>query len=267
MLNDELLIMNENTRIRFAILSGLILAVLVACRPQAPKNDQNQLSPEEKKAGWVLLFDGKTFDGWRGLGRDSVMTDFWKVDNGTIHKIDNKLVPPRANGQKVNGGDLMTKETFENFELTFEWMIKDAGNSGIKYNVSEEISKAHGSGFNALSFEYQILDDDDSLYVGKIKPCQFTASLYDMIPRNGGKLNPAGQYNSGKIVLNGNHGEHWLNGEKVVEFEFGTAKFDSLFKASKYANYPDFEKRRAGHIVITNHSDESWYRNIKIRKL
>ena len=266
-MNDELLMMNEYSKYRFAIVSGLILALLISCQPKANKYAQNQLTAEEKKAGWMLLFDGKTFDGWRGLGRDSVMTDFWKVDNGTIHKIDNKLVPPRADGQKVNGGDLMTKDRFENIELTFEWMIKDAGNSGIKYNVSEEISKAHGSGFNALGFEYQILDDDDTLYVGKIKPCQFTGSLYDMIAPQNVKLNPAGQYNSGKIVLNGNHGEHWLNGEKVVEFEFGTAQFDSLFQASKYSKYPDFEKRRAGHIVITNHSDESWYRNIKIRKL
>jgi hypothetical protein len=267
MMNDKLLMMNKKVNQSFTILLGLMLAMLFSCQVKTTKDEPNQLTVEEKKAGWELLFDGKTLDGWRGLGRDSVMTDFWKVDNGSIHKIDNKLVPLRADRQKVNGGDLMTKDTFENFELTFEWMIKDAGNSGIKYNVSEEISKTNGSGFNALGFEYQILDDDDTLYVGKIKPCQFTGSLYDMIAPQNVKLNPAGQYNSGKIVLNGNHGEHWLNDEKVVEFEFGSAQFDSLFQASKYSKYPDFEKRRAGHIVITNHSDESWYRNIKIRKL
>lgn len=251
--------------IREFIFCSAFVLFLLSCsnRPSQPEN--NQLTDAEKKAGWELLFDGKTLKGWRGLGRDTVESDYWKVENGTIHKIDNKEVPESK--RVANGGDLTTTGTYDNFELTFEWKIKDAGNSGIKYNVSEEISKKYGSGYNALGFEYQILDDDDSLYVGKIKPSQFTASLYDMIARKGGKLNPAGEYNSGKIVLNGNHGEHWLNGEKVVEFEFGTARFDSLFKESKYAKYPDFEKRRSGHIVITNHSDESWYRNIKIKRL
>ena len=81
------------------------------------------------------------------------------------------------------------------------------------------------------------------------------------------QLKPAGEFNQGRILVNGNHGEHWVNGVKVVEFEFATAEFDSLFRLSKYAKYPDFEKKRSGHIVITNHSDESWYRNIKIRRI
>jgi len=256
--------MNKIFSFSLAVISGLFFS---GCQTTPQKSENNQLTKAEKDAGWELLFDGKTFKGWRGLGRDTVETDYWRVDNGTIHKIDDSEVPPRADGQEVNGGDLMTKDTFENFELSFEWMIKDEGNSGIKYNVSEDISKSNGSGYNALGFEYQILDDDDPMYIGKIKPSQFTASLYDMIASKNVKLNPAGHYNSGRIVLNGNHGEHWLNGIKVVEFEFATAKFDSLFKASKYVKYPDFEKRRAGHIVITNHSDESWYRNIKIKSL
>jgi len=242
-----------------------LAATLLGCQNQVQKPLVNELSLEEKKEGWELLFDGKTLKGWRGLGRDTVESDYWKVENGTIHKIDNRDVP--ENKRVENGGDLTTINTYGNFELSFEWKIKDAGNSGIKYNVSEEISKKYGSGYNALGFEYQILDDDDPLYAKELKNSQFTASLYDMIARKGGKLNPAGEYNSGKIILNGTHGEHWLNGKKVVEFEFGTAQFDSLFRVSKYSKYPDFEKRRSGLIVITNHSDESWYRNIKIRRL
>jgi hypothetical protein len=81
------------------------------------------------------------------------------------------------------------------------------------------------------------------------------------------KINPVGEYNSSRILLSGNHGEHWLNGIKVVEFEFATAEFDSLYQLSKFVKYPGFEKKRKGHIVITNHTDESWYRNIKIRRI
>lgn len=257
--------MNEKIPFKIGLLSVVFIAGIFACQSLKQKPALNQLTQAEKAAGWQLLFDGKTLNGWRGLGRDTVESDYWKVDDGTIHKIDNKNVP--ENKKVANGGDLITIETFENFELTFEWKIKDAGNSGIKYNVSEELSKKYGSGYNALGFEYQILDDDDTLYVGKLKLSQYTASFYDMIAPKGGKLNPAGEFNCGKIVLNGTQGEHWLNGEKVVEFEFGTARFDSLFRVSKYSKYPDFEKRRSGHIVITNHSDESWYRNIKIRRL
>ena len=231
------------------------------------KQEQNTLSKSDKEQGWELLFDGKTFNRWRGLGRETVQQDHWKVEAGTIRKVNSREVPPDANGKPVEGGDLITIETFENFELTFEWKIKEAGNSGIKYNVSEEMSQKYGSKYGALGFEYQILDDSSDQYRGKLKPTQFTASLYDMIAPRNVQLNPVGQYNCGRIVLNGNHGEHWLNGIKVLEYDFGTAKFDSLFNLSKYHKYPDFEKKRKGHIVITNHTDDSWYRNIKIKKL
>ncbi|MCY1719453.1 DUF1080 domain-containing protein [Prolixibacteraceae bacterium Z1-6] len=231
------------------------------------ENQLNRLTKNEINDDWELLFDGKTFNGWRGLGRDSVQTDHWKVENGMIRKVNSDEVPLQANGKPVEGGDLMTIETFDSFELSFEWKIKKAGNSGIKYNVSEEMSTSYGGKYSALGFEYQILDDNDEMYKGKLKPSQYLASLYEMYPAENVQVNPIGEFNHSRIVLNGNHGEHWLNGIKVVEFEFGTAAFDSLFQQSKYARYPDFEKRRKGHIVITNHSDESWYRNIKIRKL
>jgi alpha-glucosidase len=227
----------------------------------------NRLTQTEKNRGWELLFDGKSFNGWRGLGREKVQTDHWKVEDGMIRKVNNQEVSLQNNGELVEGGDLMTIETFDNFELYFEWKIKHAGNSGIKFNVSEEMSMQYESKYSALGFEYQILDDDDEQYRGKLKPSQYTASLYDMMPPQNIRLNPVGRFNYSRIVLNGNHGEHWLNGIKVLEYEFETAQFDSLFQLSKYVKYPDFKKRRKGHIVITDHDDDSWYRNIKIRKL
>jgi hypothetical protein len=243
----------------------VLLVFIFSCKSRI-KNQTEILSKEEKEQGWELLFDGKTFAGWRGLGRDTVETRHWKVENGMIHKLKNNDVPPLPNGEKINGGDLMTIDTFSNFELSFEWKILSGGNSGIKYNVSEKISKTNGSGFNALGFEYQILDDSAQIYKD-LKPTQFTGALYEMYSPQNVQLKPAGEFNQGRILVIGNHGEHWVNGVKVVEFEFATAEFDSLFRLSKYAKYPDFEKKRSGHIVITNHSDESWYRNIKIRRI
>ncbi len=249
------------------VLAAIFGVIIGGCHMKQPKIEDNRLTQAEKDLGWELLFDGMSFSGWRGLGRDTVQTDFWKVEDGTIHKINNKKVPLPADGKAINGGDLMTIKTYDNFELSFDWKIMKGGNSGIKFNVSEEMSKQYGSGFNALGFEYQILDDESELYKGILNPSQFTAALYEMVAPQNVRLNPLEQYNSGRIVLNGNHGEHWLNGVKVVEYEFGTAKFDSLFQLSKYHKYPDFDKKRKGHLVITNHSDESWYKNIKIRNL
>jgi hypothetical protein len=248
------------------ILAGIvIISSILGCR-QAQKEDQNRLTKAEKEQGWELLFDGKSFDGWRGLGRDSVQSDHWKVENGTIRKVNNEEVERQTGGEKVEGGDLMTIDTFRNFELQFDWKIKPNGNSGIKYNVSEKISTSYGGKHSALGFEYQILDDKAEMYK-ELKPSQFTGSLYDMYPPHNVHLNPVGEFNHSRILLDGNHGEHWLNSVKVVDYDFGTAEFDSLFQASKYAKYPGFEKRRSGHIVITNHTDDSWYRNIKIRRL
>src|SRR3979490_869024 len=128
---------------------GLIAAIIAAsCTPPTPVRTEhtsplNTLSAAERNAGWRLLFDGKTFDGWRGLGYDSVPTAHWKIENGTIRKIADGDVPRLADGQPAAGGDLMTKETFRDFELTWEWKISRAGNSGVKYNVSQEISMAN----------------------------------------------------------------------------------------------------------------------------
>lgn len=247
------------------IVFGLFAAIIFGCNT-SDNVSNNHLTKNEIEQGWELLFDGKTFNGWRGLGRDTVETNHWKVENGEIHKIDSRLVPLLPNGEKIVGGDLMTIDTFDNFELSFEWKIKEAGNSGIKYNVSEELTNGWGQKYAALGFEYQILDDGHEMY-HDLKPHQFTGALYEMYAPKNVQLKPVGEYNSSRILLNGNHGEHWLNGIKVVEFEFASVEFDSLFQLSKYAKFPGFEKKRKGHIVITNHTDESWYRNIKIRRI
>lgn len=247
------------------ITTVIIVGIFIGCN-NSGKEIHNQLTKAEIKEGWELLFDGKTFNGWRGLGRDTVETNNWKVENGMIRKMNSREIPPLPNGESIIGGDLITVETFDDFELSFEWKIKEAGNSGIKYNVSEELTNGWGSKYSALGFEYQILDDGHEMY-RDLKPHQFTGALYEMYAPENVQLNPLGEFNSSKIVLNGNHGEHWLNGVKVVEFEFDSAEFDSLFQLSKFVKYPGFQQKRKGHIVITDHTDDSWYRNIKIRRI
>jgi hypothetical protein len=232
----------------------------------APTGLPNELSGSEQSAGWRLLFDGKTFNGWRGLGYDTVPTSHWTIENGTIRKIPDAQVPRQADGQPAVGGDLMTRESFGDFELTWDWKISRAGNSGVKYNVSEEISMANAPNHAALGFEYQMLDD--SLHEDNKVPSHRAGALYDLIPPNGSKVLAAvGDWNSSRIVFRGNHGEHWLNGRKVVEFDLGTPQMDSLVAQSKYRSIPNFAQRRAGHIVLQDHVDEVFFRNIKIRSL
>jgi hypothetical protein len=169
-------------------------------------------------------------------------------------------------GQPAAGGDLMTRDVFRDFELTFDWKISPGGNSGVKYNVSEEISMANAPNHAALGFEYQVLDD--KLAEDRLIPSHRAAGLYDLIPpRTDKPLKPAGEWNSSRIILRGNHGEHWLNGSKVVEFDLGTPAMDSALAASKYHSIPNFAERRAGHIVLQDHGDEVYYRNIRIRIL
>jgi hypothetical protein len=228
--------------------------------------DPNKLNAAEQQAGWQLLFDGKTFSGWRGLGYDTVPTAHWKIENGTIRKLADGQVPRLPDGQPAAGGDLMTRDTFRDFELSWEWKISRAGNSGVKYNVSEEISMANAPNHAALGFEYQMLDD--SLHEDNKVPSHRAGALYDLIPPNANKvLKPVGEWNSSTIVFRGNHGEHWLNGKKVVEFELGTPVMDSLLKASKYRDIKGFADKRAGHIVLQDHVDEVFFRSIKIRRL
>jgi hypothetical protein len=224
------------------------------------------LSEAEVAQGWRPLFDGQTLDGWRGLGRDSIPTAHWTVENGTIRKIASGDVPTAPDGQPLEGGDLMTRETFQDFDLHFEWRVSPGGNSGIKYNVSEEMSTASPPGYAALGFEYQILDDD--LHPDAEVPSHRAGALYDILPANDQKrLQPVGEWNESRLVFHGNRGEHWLNGELIVEFELGSPEMDSLVAASKYDVVPGFADRRRGHIVLQDHGDDVWFRNIRIREL
>lgn len=226
----------------------------------------NTLTQSEVEAGWQLLFDGESMNQWTGLGRDSVPSAHWQVEDGTIHKLESDNVPTQADGQPLEGGDIMTVETYRDFEFAFEWRVAEGANSGVKYNVSESLSVANQPEHAALGFEYQVLDDER--HPDAEDPTHRAAGLYDLIAPNENKsLDPPGEWNTARIVLDGMHGEHWLNGELVVEYDMDTARFDSLFAASKYVDIDGFRTRRAGHIVLQDHSDSVWFRNLKVRRL
>jgi hypothetical protein len=238
-----------------------------ASQSGSPSGSQgaNRLTGAERAAGWHLLFDGSTLAGWRGLGYDSVPTAHWKVVDGAIQKVASQHVPRMPDGQPANGGDLMTIGTFRDFELDFEWRVPPGANSGVKYNVSEEISRRTAN-HAALGFEYQVLDD--SLNEDNKVATHRAGALYDIIAPNAEKhLAPVGQWNRSRIILRGNHGEHWLNGRKIVSYDLGTPRLDSLLAASKYRAVAGFADRRAGHIVLQDHGDAAWYRDLKIREL
>ena len=244
---------------------ALIVAAVVAW---ACAGAEGSDSPDAMAdADWSPLFDGTSFAGWRGIETESVPDGHWAIENGVIRKIASVDVPTAPDGQPLVGGDIMTDRTFESFELTFEWKVAPGANSGIKYNVSQAMSVANEPSSAALGFEYQVLDDDlhpDALN-GETRQA---GALYDMIPPAADKpLRPVGEFNQGRIVFVDRHGEHWLNGVKVLEYDVGSERFDELLARSKYAPIDGFADLRAGHIVLQDHSDDVWFRDIKIRMI
>jgi len=240
---------------------GLMLASEV--RAQSVRN---VVTRAERDAGWRLLFDGRTLHGWHALGLSHTPPGLWTVQDGAITHRGKQKDALQADGQPLSGFDLISDNSYQNFELSWEWKIETAGNSGVKYNVSEELSTTMQPKHAAKGWEYQVIDDernDDN----KITTHR-TGSLYDIIaPNEKKRVHAAGEWNRSRVVFRGTHGEHWLNGEKIVEFELGTPAFDSAFAKSKYAQYPSwFPVRRKGQIVLQDHGDVVWYRDIKIRE-
>jgi hypothetical protein len=235
--------------------------------PALASAQPNVLSAAEKAAGWRLLFDGRTLDGWHGLGYRETPPGLWVVENGAIKHVERGKGPLQADGQPLRGMDLISDDSFQDFELSWEWRISEGGNSGLKYNVSEPLSASMAPTHAAKGWEYQIIDDEKN-EDNKLASHR-SGALYDLIaPNEKKRVNPAGTWNRSAIVFRGSHGEHWLNGVKVVEYELGSAPFDSAFARSKYATYPAwFATRRKGHIVLQDHDDVVWFRDIKIREL
>ncbi|MGV3772443.1 MAG: 3-keto-disaccharide hydrolase [Verrucomicrobiales bacterium] len=226
-------------------LSLLALAVAVS---QLQAASLNELTPDEKKAGWKLLFDGKSTQGWRNFKKSTFPEKGWIVENGILKHVDG-----------ISGGDIITEEKFDQFELSWEWMIPKGANNGIKYFITEE----RGS---AIGHEYQMIDD---LHGADTKnPKHKTASFYDVLPPlPHNALKSPGEWNHSRVVVQGNQVEHWLNGSKVLEYELGSEEIKAAVAHSKFKSVPGFGSRIKGHILLTDHKDEANFRNIKIRDL
>src|SRR5689334_11592254 len=208
-----------------SLIAPVALAKSTAPAAAAPANT---LTTKEKAAGWKLLFDGKSTKGWRAFKNGTFPADHWVAKDGTLECVGGKRVT-----------DIVTEDQFDNFEFSWEWKITPAGNSGVKYLVDEEMSKKPSDG---VGFEYQILDDDKHPDAHHGKDGNRTAgSLYDLIPAaKDKKLNPVGEWNESRLVVDGNHVEHWLNGMKVVSYERGSADMKTRIAESKYKDIKGF---------------------------
>lgn len=245
-----------------ALVLGGGLGIAVPGRPGIGAAAQsteapNALTPQEKAAGWRLLFDGRTTDGWRGYNRTDFPTAGWVIEAGTLKHV---TVPA---GQTANAGDIITRDLFTNFELQLEWKITPGGNSGIKYLIDEALAK---TGHAGVAFELQVLDDERHPDAKAGKDGNRTAgALYDLIPPSQHTAKPVGEWNRVRLLVTGGHVEQWLNGTKVVEFEMGSPRMKALIADSKYKTIAGFGEVRRGHILLQDHGDEVWFRSIKIR--
>lgn len=227
--------------IRFVALLLVVASSAFAANPSL-----NTLTSAEKKAGWKLLFDGQSLAGWRSLKKPGPPATGWVVKDGVLTCV--------AGG---NGGDLITDQTFDNFEFSWEWSMPPKSNNGVKYFIIE----ARGG----IGHEYQMIDDS----LEKDHAESSTASFYLVVAPDAAKkkVRPFGEWNHSRIVVQGNHVEHWLNGAKVVEYECGSPAILEQVKKTKFNKTEGFGKKVRGHLLLTYHKDEASFRNLKLREL
>ena len=224
-----------------------------------PINTKNKLTIKEQKNGWKMLWDGKTAAGWRGAKLTQFPKTGWKINNGDL------TLQASNGGESSAGGDIVTTESYGDFELKVDFKLSSGANSGIKYYVDTNINKGPGS---SIGLEYQILDDDlhPDAKKGSHKGSRTVSSLYDLIQANPNKpIKPIGEWNSAYITSKKGHVEHWLNGVKVLEYERGSANFLKLVSESKYVKWPNFGTLTNGKILLQDHGDKVSFRNIKIK--
>lgn len=204
----------------------------------------NTLSEAERAAGWELLFDGETLNGWRSYhGPD--LPDGWAAVDGTLARTG-------------SGGDIITDREFGDFELRVEWRLEPGGNSGIFYRAAEGEEWVYHS-----APEYQVLDDERHPDGGSLlTSAGANYGLHATLP---GVARPAGEWNEARIVVRGDQVQHWLNETLVVEYELGSPEWQALVAGSKFSQWPAYGQAERGHIGLQDHGDPVWYRNIKVR--
>ena len=214
------------------------------------------LAQAQTKNQWTYLFDGKSVEKLRGYKMASFPTDAWKVEEGAL--VAQTGVP---------NVDLVTKESYKNFELALDWKVSVAGNSGVFFYMNEEADQQAGNGNSPNwldNFEMQLLDD---INFNDKAPIRSAGSLYDLIVPINKHLKPVGEYNESRLIVNKNRVEHWLNGDKVVEYEIGSPELNELIRESKFKTNPKFAKSADGLIMFQHHGQKVWLKNIKVRRL
>lgn len=231
------------------VMAGVMLGAVVAVgAEQAP----NTLTEQEKQEGWRLLWDGQTGEGWRSIKQDAFPAKGWEMADGVL-----TVLPKSAGG---GAGDIITRPTFTNFILKADFRLTEAANSGIKYFFDPKVN-------GGTTLEYQVLDAKHPDATKGRDGNRKVASFYDVMPAVGAKPKPVGEWNSAMIVSNGRKVEHWLNGEKVLEFERGSEAFRAAVAQSKFSKSPNWGEQASGHILLQDHNDRVSYRNIKIKIL
>lgn len=245
---------------------GLLPILALACggpdAAEAPEATtevaHNVLSAEEQEAGWMLLFDGESTRGWRGYNQEAFPPQGWAVGDGN-------LIVFASDGSEAGlGGDIVSEAEFSSFELVFDFKVSPVGNSGVFYLVQEH----EGEELWEVAPEFQVLDDTAYIDMGTMDMYKhLTGDNYDLHPSVVTASNPIGEWNQGRILVNGTQVEHWLNGQMTVAYELRSPEWEALVAQSKFAESPNYGRATAGRIGIQDHGHEIRYRNIKIRPL
>jgi hypothetical protein len=243
------------------LLAALLLAAaggLTGCnaRPEVSAEESATVStdssmgsttqPTPSPGEWRSLFDGRTLAGWRGFRQD-VAPAGWTVRDGAITRVS-------------GGGDLVTDDQFASFELELEWRVEPGGNSGILYRVTEDAAQTYYTGP-----EMQVLDDAG--HPDGRSRLTAAGAVYGLYPAPEGVVKPAGEWNRARLVVNGAHVEHWLNGTKVAGYELGSLDWERRVAESKFREWPGYGRAARGHIALQDHGDVVQYREIRIRPL
>ena len=227
-------------RYAFMLLAPALLVAACGGQPEPEPMDEAPVADE-----WVMLFDGHGYEHWRGYRSDS-MPDTWAIIEGAMYNA-------------VPGHDLITRERYTDFDLEFEWKVETGGNSGVMYRVTEDHDTPWATGP-----EYQLLDNDvlqgsDFIHAA--------GANYDVHPADTSAANPTNSWNTGRILVHGNHVEHWLNGVRVVEYELMSPEWLEDVAGSKWSGYPDYGRKAEGYIAIQGDHEPVWFRNVRIRRL
>lgn len=236
-------IMNLKTSL-LPVLALACLALATGCQTTEAPTASSSTSGK-----WTTLFSGKPTDKLRGYKMAGFPTNNWVIDGDALKTVPGKAV------------DLITTEKYKDFELELEWKVQPGGNSGVIYRVAETNGPTYITGP-----EMQVLDD--ARHPDGKNPKTSAGSLYAMISPNANKkVNPAGEWNKAKLIMKNNHVEHWLNGVKVVEYEWASPQVKELVKVSKFKDMPLFMSQSEGYVALQHHGEEAWYRNVRIRRL